>query len=113
VENLLWKGQINFNLPTSFILLIIDHIFVIVYSFLHIYIYIYVCVCVYIYYIFSTIICIFYRVSYISVKRKRSLSLRLIDNLYSLFHGFRYTGLMMAQKKRAKTSHLCNKLCCA
>jgi hypothetical protein len=38
VENSLWKGQINFNLPTSFILSLIDHISVLICRFLHIYI---------------------------------------------------------------------------
>jgi len=64
VENLLWRGQINFNLPTYFILLIIDHIFVLIYSFLHIHIF----------YIVSTIICIFYKLLYISVKEEISFS---------------------------------------
>ena len=42
--------QVNFNLPTYFISLIIDHVSVLIYSFSHIYtVYIYIYMCVYVY----------------------------------------------------------------
>jgi hypothetical protein len=59
----------------------------------NIYIYIYI---LFLFYTATTNHMQFYKVLYINVK-KRSLSLRFIDNLYSFFHGFWYTGLMMTQ----------------
>ena len=51
------------------------------------------CVC---FTLFALIIRVFIEF-YTSVYRKRSLSLRFIDNFYCFFHGFWYTGLMIAQ----------------
>jgi hypothetical protein len=84
---------VNFNLPTSFILLIIDNISILIYSFSHIY-----------FLLNSTNHLQFYTSAY----SRRHLSLSSKDNLYSAFHRFWCTGLTMDRKwAEAVTLEIC------
>ena len=71
-------------------LLIIDHISLLIYSFPHF-------LCIFSVVLFPLNMHIFTMV-YTTVSRKRCLSPRFMDNMYSFFHGFWYTGLMTARK---------------